>query len=191
MPTQFFFHPKCVHISGYRQRGYSNNLDCRWYIEVNDTEAILEIKVEIMRIEKCEFDRLDIYRGESNAQTCFFTALHSHNAKKLLDCPRVPWWSGDRLLMPRRSPFAPSGRDRSPNPSFPCTPLSVSLDVVLSGDDVSDAGLVESLCGTKENVAVRVQDSRAVLRLLTDEQYTDEGFKLNIKPCMIALPHSA
>ena len=58
----------CSNISlpniGYPKPGYSNDLDCRWFVEVNDPSAILEIAINRIRMEQnCKYDRLEIYEG--------------------------------------------------------------------------------------------------------------------------------
>ena len=63
-----FLQFNCSNISfpniGYPQPGYSNDLDCRWFVEVNDPSAILEIVINRIRMEQnCKYDRLEIYEG--------------------------------------------------------------------------------------------------------------------------------
>ncbi len=88
-------------FAGYPRPGYSNELDCQWFIEAEDSGALLEFTVKRMRMEQnCEFDRLEFYAGEAlkvslvlNLITlpCFFISL------------RTSWLQGGALLSFRHS----------------------------------------------------------------------------------------
>ena len=63
-----FLQFNCSNLSfpniGYPLPGYSDELDCRWFIEVDDPSAILEIAINRIRMEQnCKYDRLEIYEG--------------------------------------------------------------------------------------------------------------------------------
>ena len=38
-----------------------------------------------------------------------------------------------------------------------------------------------TLCGVQEDVVIKSENSKAVLRLVTDDMYTDEGFSLTVR----------
>ena len=79
--------------AGYPQPGYSNDLDCRWFIEVNDPSAILEIAINRIRMEQnCKYDRLEIYEGvyfrkfiNQNKWTIFHKYVHLKVIPRLYD----------------------------------------------------------------------------------------------------------
>ena len=53
--------------SGYPEPGYSDNMDCQWFIDVGDPNAILEITIHRLRLEQnCKYDRLEIFEGDGH-----------------------------------------------------------------------------------------------------------------------------
>ena len=47
---------------------------------------------------------------------------------------------------------------------------------------MSQNSTVEELCGILDNAVFRIQNSKAIFRLITDDDWTEEGFKLTVKP---------
>ena len=55
------------------------------------------------------------------------------------------------------------------------------LLALFEGGDVAEGNLMETLCGVQEDVMIKSENSRTVVRLVTDDMYTDEGFKLSVR----------
>lgn len=59
----WFGHCHCF-FPGYPEPGYSNNLDCRFYVHTSEPGALIEVTVVRMRMEiNCRYDRLEVHHG--------------------------------------------------------------------------------------------------------------------------------
>ena len=47
---------------------------------------------------------------------------------------------------------------------------------------------METLCGVQQDVIIKSESSKTVVRLVTDDMYTDEGFKLSVRSGMQKFP---
>ena len=63
-----------------------------------------------------------------------------------------------------------------------CCDFMTSCFSFCSGTEMSENSTVEEFCGIWDNVVFRIHNSKATFRLITDDNWTEEGFKLTVKP---------
>ena len=55
---------------------------------------------------------------------------------------------------------------------------------LFEGGDFSEENLMETICGVQQDVVIKSESWKTVVRLVTDDMYTDEGFKLSVRSGM-------